>query len=93
MVIQTDTTFITNEGEKNLKERFRVLIKDTRFFDVLVGYFYSSGFYALYKSLEAVEKIRILIGVSTSKQTADLIQKPQEPEQGVLEFSHAETKS
>ena len=89
----TDTTFITNEGERNLKERFRVLIKDTRLFDVLVGYFYTSGFYALYKSLEAAEKIRILIGISTSKQTSDLIQEAQSPEQGILEFSHAETKS
>ena len=61
----TDTTFITNEGEKNLRERFRVLIKDTRFFDVLVGYFYTSGFYVLYKSLENTEKVRILIGIST----------------------------
>jgi superfamily II DNA or RNA helicase len=88
----TDTTFITNEGEKNLKERFRVLIKDTRFFDVLVGYFYTSGFYALYKSLESAEKIRILIGISTNKQTSTLIQEAQAPEQGILEFSHAETK-
>jgi len=47
----TDTTFITNEGEESLRDRFRVLIKDTRFFDVLVGYFY-----ALYKSLEKTEK-------------------------------------
>ncbi|MDP2719707.1 MAG: hypothetical protein Q8P44_07760, partial [Dehalococcoidia bacterium] len=77
--MHTDTTFITTEGEKNLKERFRVLIKDTRCFDVLVGYFYSSGFYALYKSLEAAEKIRILIGISTGKQTIDLIQKAQAP--------------
>lgn len=89
----TDTTFITNEGEKNLKERFRVLIKDTRLFDVLVGYFYTSGFHALYKSLENAEKIRILIGISTSKQTSDLIQKAQTLEQGAFEFSHAETKS
>jgi len=88
----TDTTFITNEGEKNLRERFRVLIKDTRFFDVLVGYFYSSGFNALYKSLESAEKIRILIGISTSKQTFDIIQKAQFPVQGAFEFSHAETK-
>ena len=70
----TDTTFITNEGEKNLRDRFRVLIKDTQFFDVLVGYFYTSGFYALYKSLENTEKIRILIGISTNKKTFNLIQ-------------------
>jgi len=88
----TDTTFITNEGEKSLRDRFRVLIKDTRFFDALVGYFYTSGFYALYKSLENTEKIRILIGISTSKQTFDLIQAAQSPLQGAFEFSHAETK-
>jgi superfamily II DNA/RNA helicase/HKD family nuclease len=88
----TDTTFITNEEEKNLRDRFRVLIKDTRFFDVLVGYFYTSGFHALYKSLENTEKIRILIGISTSKQTFDLIQAAQTPAQGTFEFSHAETK-
>ncbi len=88
-----DTKFITNEGKKNLKERFRVLIKDTRFFDVLVGYFYTSGFYALYPSLETAEKIRILIGISTNRQTAALIQEAQNPEQGILDFSHAETKS
>lgn len=88
----TDTTFITNEGEKNLRERFRVLIRDTRFFDVLVGYFYTSGFYALYKSLESTKKIRLLIGISTSKQTFDTIQKAQSPPQGTFEFSHAEAK-
>jgi len=88
----TDTTFITNQGEKNLRDRFRVLIKDTRFFDVLVGYFYTSGFNALYKSLESAEKIRILIGISTSKQILDVIQKAQSPVQGAFEFSHAETK-
>ena len=63
----TDLTFITNEENRNLLERFRVLIKDTRFFDVLVGYFYSSGFYHLHSSLEDTEKIRILIGISTDR--------------------------
>ncbi len=92
VAISTDTTFITNEGEKNLRERFRVLIKDTRFFDVLVGYFYTSGFYALYKSLENTEKIRILIGISTSRQTFNLIQQAQSPVQGTFQFSHAEAK-
>lgn len=71
----TDLTFITNEGENNLKDRFDTLIKDSRFFDVLVGYFYTSGFYAIYPSLEKTEKIRILIGISTNSQTYDLIQK------------------
>ncbi len=68
-----DLTFIMNEKGHNLKDRFEVLIKDTSFFDCLVGYFYSSGFHALYRSLENTEKIRILIGISTNKSTHDLI--------------------
>ena len=50
--MNTDLTFITNEQNRNLLERFKVLIKDTEFFDVLVGYFYTSGFYAIYKSAD-----------------------------------------
>lgn len=38
----TDRTFIIDEGEITLKERFRVLLKNTKLFDVLVGYFYTS---------------------------------------------------
>lgn len=72
-----DLTFITNENGKNLKDRFSKLIKDTRFFDVLVGYFYTSGFYAIYPQLEKTEKIRILIGISTNKQTYNLLQQVQ----------------
>ena len=70
-----DLTFITNEGNQCLRDRFVTLIKDTRFFDCLVGYFYTSGFSSLYKSLEGTEKIRILIGISTNKKTFDLIQQ------------------
>jgi len=61
-----DLTFITNEKNQKLADRFRVLIKDTQFFDVLVGYFYTSGFYEIYKSLEKTEKIRILVGINTN---------------------------
>lgn len=32
--MKSDLTFITNEENKNLLERFNVLIKDTQFFDV-----------------------------------------------------------
>lgn len=86
--MQTDLTFITNERERRLLDRFNKLIKDTRLFDVLVGYFYTSGFYSIYKSLENTEKIRILIGIATSRQTADLINRSK---QESLPFSHAET--
>ena len=68
MTNQTDKTFITNENEATLLNRFQTLIKDTKFFDVLVGYFYTSGFHALYESLEKTERIRILIGIGTDKK-------------------------
>ncbi|PIY79673.1 MAG: helicase [Candidatus Pacebacteria bacterium CG_4_10_14_0_8_um_filter_43_12] len=72
--MSTDLTFITNENGENLKTRFNVLVKDTRLFDILVGYFYTSGFYAIYPQLEKTEKIRILIGISTNKETYNLLQ-------------------
>jgi len=75
----TDTTFITNEGEKSLRDRFSVLIKDTRLFDVLVDYFYTSGFYALYKSLENTEKIRTRIA-ETDKMIQDWVLEAIETE-------------
>jgi superfamily II DNA or RNA helicase/HKD family nuclease len=87
--MQTDLTFITNEKNRRLLDRFNVLIKDTRFFDVLVGYFYTSGFHAIYKSLEKTEKVRILIGIGTGRQTIELINTAK---QESLPFSHAEAK-
>lgn len=74
---KSDITFITNEEGSTLGNRFKSLIKDTRLFDVLVGYFYTSGFYSIYPSLERTEKIRILIGISTNPQTYNLIKQIQ----------------
>jgi len=88
----TDLTFITNEKNQTLKDRFNVLIKDSRFFDCLVGYFYTSGFSAVYQSLENTEKIRILIGISTNQNTYDLITNSQRAQQLEMVFSHAEAK-
>lgn len=87
-----DLTFITNEENQTLKNRFRVLIKDAQHFDALVGYFYTSGFSAIYPALEGTEKIRILIGISTNRKTFDLISSARHEEQLELAFSHAETK-
>ena len=89
MATHSDLTFITNENGQNLLERFKVLIKDTECFDVLVGYFYTSGFHALYQALEKTRKIRILIGISTNKTTLEFIEQSRQSE---LQFSHAETK-
>ncbi|MEW6103685.1 MAG: phospholipase D-like domain-containing protein [bacterium] len=88
--MNTDLTFITNEEGQTLKERFNILIKDSRFFDCLVGYFYPSGFYAIYNALEKTEKIRVLIGIKTSKETYDLLETASGQTQ--LQLSHRETK-
>jgi hypothetical protein len=74
---RTDLTFITNEPGRTLKDRFVVLIKDSKFFDCLVGYFYLSGFYNLYKALENTEKIRILIGMGVSPEAYDLLKEQE----------------
>ena len=90
MASQTDLTFITNEEGQSLLKRFEVLIRDTELFDVLVGYFYSSGFYALYKSLERTKQIRILIGIGSDKKIRDRIQLAEEQQDFLL--SHTEAK-
>src|SRR3990167_10475915 len=90
--MSNDLTFITNEAGASLLERFNSLLKeDTRYFDCLVGYFFISGFYRLYPSLEKTEKIRILIGLKTDKKTQSLIVEGQN-QQGLDHSSHAETK-
>lgn len=49
--------------------------------------FYLSGFHLIYKSLENTEKIRILIGIGTSKSTYDLLSEATQSH-----LSHFETK-
>ena len=86
-----DLRFITNEDGRDMAMRFSELIKDSRYFDVLVGYFYASGFYTLYKSLESTEKIRILIGIGTGQKAYRLIGESRNPQQKLF-LSHKETK-
>lgn len=69
-----ESIFIINKPGETLKDRFNQLIKDCRYFDALVGYFYVTGFYQIYKPLQNAEKIRILIGIGTTKETLDLIE-------------------
>lgn len=68
-----DLTFIVNEPGKTLKDRFKQLIKDCKYFDCIVAYFRISGFYALWEALEKTEKIRILVGMGVDKKTYDLL--------------------
>ena len=79
----SDMTFISNEAGRTLRERFSALLKaDTRQLDCLVGYFFISGFYKLYPDLENVDKVRILVGLSTDHAVWDLIQDANQPDRG-----------
>ncbi|MFL2507945.1 MAG: helicase-related protein [Candidatus Pseudothioglobus sp.] len=71
--MSNDSSFFTNEPGSTLADRFGDFLKDTELFDALVGYFYSSGFHAIYPSLKDTDNIRILIGISTSQETFNLI--------------------
>lgn len=71
--MNTDLKFFTNEPGAALIDRFKKTLQAVRFFDVLVGYFRTSGFNRLADSLEDVEKIRILIGINIDQRAFDLI--------------------
>lgn len=78
-MVQNDLKFFTNEPERDLYSRFATILKsNTQFFDVLVGYFRTSGFFKLYPALESVEKIRILVGLNTDKFTVKIIDRAKE---------------
>jgi len=69
-----DLTFFTNEPERDLYSRFNnILRNNTQFFDILVGYFRTSGFFKLHQSMKDVEKIRVLVGLNVNQKTIDII--------------------
>lgn len=69
-----DLTFFTNEENNTLHDRFnKILNNNVQFFDVLVGYFRSSGFYKMYESMENIEKTRILVGLNLDKKSVEMI--------------------
>ena len=70
----TDLKFFTNEPERDLYSRFAAILKsNTQFFDVLVGYFRTSGFFKMYEALESIEKIRILVGLNVDRFTVKIM--------------------
>lgn len=71
-----DLKFFTNEPERDLYSRFSAILKsNTQFFDILVGYFRTSGFFRMYNALESVEKIRVLVGLNVDKFTMKIIDR------------------
>ena len=90
--MHNDLTFFTNEPERNLYERFnKILNSNTQFFDILVGYFRTSGFFRMYEAMESVEKIRVLVGLNVDRKTMEIINRAVEGD--IVEvLSHKEAK-
>lgn len=87
----TDTRFFTNEPGAALLDRFKKTLLTTQYFDVLVGYFRTSGFHRLYDALEGIEKIRILVGLAVDRGTVEILEEAQSNSK--LDFeSYANTK-
>jgi superfamily II DNA or RNA helicase/HKD family nuclease len=88
---KTDLTFFTNDANQTLLDRFKATLADTRLFDILVGYFYASGFYQLYDSIEPLDKTRILVGLGVDTE----VYRALYPDDGQMKIdleSHANTK-
>ncbi len=69
-----DLTFFTNEPERDLYSRFNSILRNnTQLFDILVGYFRTSGFFKLYPAMMGIDKIRILVGLSADAKTLEII--------------------
>lgn len=87
-----DLTFFTNEPERNLYDRFNKILKsNTQFYDVLVGYFRTSGFYLMYPAMEHVEKIRVLVGLNVDGKTVQIIRQADNGHMS-YEMSHSQVK-
>lgn len=86
----SDLTFFTNEDGQKLEDRFKRTLKDVQYFDILVGYFRTSGFYRLYQDFENIDKIRILVGLNADKKAVDIIQSTKQIPLGFE--SHTNTK-
>lgn len=76
--MNSDLTFFTNEPGSTLLDRFLKTLKDVQYFDILVGYFRTSGFFRLYKSLETIDKMRILVGLNIDKRTYEIIEESKQ---------------
>ncbi|GHU95937.1 phospholipase D-like domain-containing protein [Candidatus Desulfovibrio trichonymphae] len=69
-----DLTFFTNEPERDLYSRFsNILRNNTQFFDVLVGYFRTSGFFKLYPAMGDTEVTRILVGLNVDSKLVEIV--------------------
>ncbi|AYZ35031.1 restriction endonuclease subunit R [Chryseobacterium indologenes] len=73
------TKFFTNEGDNSLIKKFEGVFKNQNiaYFDALVGYFRSSGYFKVRKFLDNVPQIRILVGIDVDVLTQNAKLKGQ----------------
>ena len=73
--MSSDLTFITNEKNKQLKQRIAELIKSSKELRFLVGFFYFSGIDELYEALKNNPSIQIdvLVGLNIDRTLGGLI--------------------
>ena len=71
------TKFFTNSGENTLINKFDGIFRHTsvHYFDALVGYFRSSGYFQIREHLKDVEKIRILVGIDVDHLISESARK------------------
>lgn len=72
--------FFTNNNERSLFEKFRGIIehmKDLHAFHAVVGYFRSSGYFALQPYLNNLKDIKILVGIDVDEMFAQTQRKGQ----------------
>lgn len=71
----TDLSIFTNNNENGIKlsDRLNTVLVNSKYFDVLVGYFRITGFYLLSEQLEDVKEIRILIGLGLDQETVKAV--------------------
>lgn len=66
--------FFTNSSERNLFDKFKGIIehmKDLYAFHAVVGYFRSSGYFALQPYLQNIKDIKILVGINVDQMFAE----------------------
>lgn len=72
------TKFFTNTNERNLFDKFKGIIenmKDLYSFHAVVGYFRSSGYFALQPYLKDIKEVKILVGINVDQMFAEAQRK------------------
>lgn len=69
-----NTKFFTNTEDKTVFQKFKGILenmKDIYAFHAVVGYFRSSGYFALQDYLKEITDIKILVGINVDEMFAE----------------------